>query len=122
MYLFFLTKFLRYTRIARTFFEVLLVIATLKKARMEYEEISSDGWYAHFAKSGAAVFENISSATCILVIAVVSMARLTNNTEYSILDRKNENAVLSIATLAAWINILWFLLGWKATGTFKIER
>ena len=120
MYLFFLTKFLRYTRIARTFFEGLLVIATLKKARMEYKEISSDGWYAHFAKSGAAVFENISSATCILVIAVVSMARLTNNTEYSILDRKNENAVLSIATLAAWINILWFLLGWKATGPFVI--
>ena len=110
----------RYTRIARSIFEGLLVIATIKKARMEYEEISSDGWYAHFAKSGAAVFENISSATCILVIAVVSMARLTNNTEYSILDRKNENAVLSIATLAAWINILWFLLGWKATGTFKI--
>ena len=87
---------------------------------MEYKEISSDGWYAHFAKSGAAVFENISSATCILVIAVVSLARLTDNTEYSIFDRDNENAVLSIVTLAAWINILWFLLGWKATGPFVI--
>jgi len=109
----------RHARIARTIFELLLFVATIKKFQLEYEEVKQDGIYSHFMKSGAAVFENISSATCIFVVTLVFLSRIPVFEGYPI-DRTNENAALSLCSLAAWINLLWFLLGWRSTGPFVI--
>jgi len=48
------------------------------------------------------------------------MSRAYGDDFLPLFGRANENAWMSIATLFAWINILWFLLGFQSTGPFVI--
>ena len=108
------------SRILRTMLELCVVGFTIWKATMEYQEVVHEGLIYHFTRSGAAVFENISSAVCIIVILCVTMSRVYGDDFLPLFGRANENAWMSIATLFAWINILWFLLGFQSTGPFVI--
>jgi hypothetical protein len=105
-------------KVLRSLLELLVVLATCRKFKIEYYEIKDEGFFYHFTRSGAAVFENISSASFIIVIFSVFISRLSDG-QYGI-SSANENAALAMATLAAWVNILWFLLGWRSTGPFVI--
>ena len=105
-------------KLGRSFLELSLLVVTFNKAQVEYNEIDEKGCVYHFTQSGASVFENISSALCIFVIGCVCISRATDGAY--LISTVNEDAALAVATLTAWVNLLWFLLGWRATGPFVI--
>ena len=104
--------------IFRFVLETFLVVATAMKIRLESREMKRYGIVHHYTRTGAAQFENLTSLVCGLAVLGIAVSRLSCGV--LLFRRAEEDAVLAIATIAAWTNLLWFLLGFRSTGPFVI--
>eukprot|EP00927_Polykrikos_kofoidii_P071112 TRINITY_DN67439_c0_g1_i1.p1 TRINITY_DN67439_c0_g1~~TRINITY_DN67439_c0_g1_i1.p1 ORF type:complete len:692 (-),score=87.12 TRINITY_DN67439_c0_g1_i1:71-2146(-) len=87
-----------------------LLIGTAK-LWTELLEILSEGILDYFGHSGAGQFENVVSLTYCLSMLVSELLPHTN---------QYKRGLLSLASLLAWVYLLWFLLAFKATGHLVI--
>ena len=90
----------------RYIFEILAVLLAFYKSHEELKEMHFHGVLQHFTAQGAAVFENLASAFCIVTVFALFIFRVFFN-----IEAHEEDAILASLNIAAWINLLWFFVG-----------
>jgi len=90
--------------------ECLTLLLAILKMQEELTEIPCHGGLvAHFTNTGAAGFENVASAVCILIVYLLCGLRICCP-----LLPHEEDAILAGLNIAAWVNLLWFFVGMSA--------
>ena len=100
-----------YTIGFRYFCELFVVLGVIHKGGRELRELMSSGW-DYFGGKGAAFLENVMSLAFCIFILLTTFFKLINS-DYSEIP-------LAIASLCAWIYMLFFLLGFRMTGPFIV--
>lgn len=62
-------------------------------------------------RSGPIPYQNASTLAC--AVCIVAAERLRRGGH-------DDSAAMALATLSAWFNLFWYLLGWRTTGPFVI--
>jgi ankyrin repeat protein len=110
----------------RSLYEWIIVGIVMYKARIEVSEIRAFGLVNHYWNAGTSIIENYTSLFSCCIIFFIVIIRLPLG-EYGFpigdsLDMKpaDEDMLLAVPTMAAWLNLLWFFVTSKGTGVFVI--
>jgi len=92
--------------------ELIILIGVIVKGQTEFRELTTQGWRDYFSSSGSGFLENVVSLSFCTMILGVTFLR--------IFQSPYEDALLSLASVLAWMYMLFFFLGFRLTGPFVV--